>query len=157
MFTLHGLVNLIVQGIVTTFVTYVISSIYAELRRVKAPRLGKNPWTSGLFRARADFFENGKYLTREGYARYKDSIYWIQTGDMDRLVLSNKYLDELRRLPNSHLDSKEAVVERNLGWYNRVNIILRSSTHVDICRTKLVQHLGKCSQCFDSQSAAHIN
>ena len=152
----HGLVSFIVQGIVAAIVIYVIPSIYAEVRRVKAPRLGKNPWTSGLFRARVDFFKNGKQLTREGYARYKNSMYWIQTGDMDRLVLSNKYLDELRRLPDSYFDSKQAVVERNLGWYNRVDIILKSSTHVDICRTKLVQHLGICSQCFATWPTAYI-
>ena len=121
---------------------YLISAFFGGLRRVKAPRVGKNPWISGLSRSRADFFKNGKDLTKQGYDRYKDSMYWIQTGDMERLVLSNRYLDELRRLPDSYLDSKQAVVERNLGWYNRVDIILKSTAHVDVCRTQLVQNLG---------------
>lgn len=128
--------------IVGVIATYIIYTIYPEFRRVKAPRVGKNPWISGLARARADFFRNGKRLTEEGYTRYKDSMYWIQTGDMERLVLSNHYLDELRRLSDSYLDSKQAVVERNLGWYNRVDIILKSTAHVDVCRTQLVQNLG---------------
>ena len=71
-------------------------------------------------------------------------MYWIQTGDMERLVLSDRHLDELRRLPDSYLDSKQAVVERNLGWYNRVDIILKSTAHADVCRTQLVQNLGMC-------------
>ena len=134
-----------IQSIIFGFiVSYVISTIFEQFRRVKAPRVGMNPWISGLARARADFFKNGKHLTKEGYARYKDSMYWIQTGDMERLVLSNRYLDELRRLSDSYLDSKQAVVERNLGWYNRVDIILKSSTHVDVCRNQLVQNLGMC-------------
>ena len=132
------------SAFVGLIVIYIILVIYEESRRVKAPRVGKNPWRSGLSRARADFFENGKHLTNEGYARYKDSMYWIQTGDMERLVLSNRYLDELRRLSDSYLDSKQAVVERNLGWYNRVDIILKSTAHVDVCRTQLVQNLGMC-------------
>ena len=70
-------------------------------------------------------------------------MYWIQTGDMERLVLSNRYLDELRKIPDTHLSSRHAVVERNLGWYNRVDIILKSTSHVDVCRTQLVQNLGK--------------
>lgn len=129
----------IIVGIVAIYIVWII---YLESRRVKAPRVGKNPWISGLGRARADFFSNSKQLTREGYARYKNSMFWIQTGDMERLVLSNHYLDELRRLPDSYLDSKQAVVERNLGWYNRVDVILKSTAHVDVCRTQLVQNLG---------------
>lgn len=136
-------ISAVLQSLVLgTVVTCVISILYGEFRRVKAPRVGKNPWVYGLARARADFFKNGKRLTEEGYHRYKDSIYWIQTGDMERLVLSNRYLDELRRLSDSYLDSKLAVVERNLGWYNRVDIILKSTAHVDVCRTQLVQNLG---------------
>ncbi|KKA16514.1 hypothetical protein T310_9887 [Rasamsonia emersonii CBS 393.64] len=129
----------ILVGLITT---YVLSSLLSHhYNRVKAPRVGKNPWISGLVRARSDFVRNGKDLTKEGYIRYKDSMYWIQTGDMERLVLSNRYLDELRKLPDSHIDSKAAVVERNLGWYNRVDIILKSTAHVDVCRTQLVQNL----------------
>ena len=141
----RGNVNAAIEGIVVgLIVLYVISRIYKGLRRVKAPRMGKNPWIYGLPRARADFFKNGKQLTKDGYARYKNSMFWIQTGDMERLVLSNRYLDELRRLPDTFLDSKLAVVERNLGWYNRVDIILKSTAHVDVCRTQLVQNLGTC-------------
>ena len=141
----RGNVGITIQSVIVGFlITYILSTIYEEFRRVKAPRVGKTPRISGLARARADFFKNGKYLTKEGYARYKDSTYWIQTGDMERLVLSNRYLDELRKLSNSYLDSKQAVVERNLGWYNRVDIILKSTAHVDVCRTQLVQNLGTC-------------
>jgi hypothetical protein len=110
--------------------------------RVNAPRVGKRPGFLGLWRARAHFSNNGKALTKEGYDRYKSSAYWIQTGDMERLVISNRYIDELRKYPSSYLDSKMAVVERNLGWYNGVDIILKSTAHVDVCHTQLVQNLG---------------
>ena len=138
-----GNLGIAIQSIIVGFsATYVIWAIYSEFRRVKAPRVGKNPWISGLARARADFFKNGKYLTKEGYDKYKNSMYWIQTGDMERLVLSNHYLEELRRLSDRYLDSRQAVVERNLGWYNGVDIILKSTAHVDVCRTQLVHNLG---------------
>ena len=140
----RGNAYIAIQSIIIGFITtYIISTIYKQFRKVQAPRVGKNPWISGLARARADFFRNSKDLTKEGYERYKNSMYWIQTGDMERLVLSNRYLDELRRLSDSYLDSKQAVVERNLGWYNRVDIILKSTAHVDVCRTQLVQNLGR--------------
>ena len=137
-----------VFGCLVTY--YLISNICEWSRRVRAPRVGKNPWFSGLARARADFFRNGRRLTEDGYNRYKDSIYWIQTGDMERLVLSNRYLNELRKLPDSCLDSRQAVVERNLGQYNRVDIILKSTAHVDVCRKQLVQSLGLSNWTPDS-------
>lgn len=133
-------------------VTTAFSTVHGELRKAKAPRVGRNPWISGLARARRHFFKHGKQLTNEGYTRYKNSAYWVQTGDMDRLVLSNHYLDELRKLPDSIIDSKQAVVERNLGWYNRVDIILKSTAHVDVCRSQLVQNLRTskfvCAACL---------
>ena len=135
---------------------HLFTLFYEQYNRVKAPRVGKNPWISGLRRARVDFFKNGRDLTKEGYTRYKNSMYWIQTGDMERLVLSNRYIDELRKLPDSHLDSKMAVVERNLGWYNRVDIILKSTTHVDVCRTQLVQNLGNIPEPYPIANVTNI-
>lgn len=122
---------------------HIVASLIAFCSGVKAPRVGRNPRISGLRRARADFTKNGRSLTKEGYTRYKNSMYLIQTGDMERLVVSTRFVDELRKLPDAYLDSRTAIVERNLGWYNGVDILLKSTSHVDICRTKLVQNLGK--------------
>ena len=134
----------------SVLVAHIMILIYVRLHRVRAPRVGKSPWLSGLNRARADFVKNGWALTRLGYEEYKDSLYWIQTGDMERLVLPHRYIDELRKLPDATLDSRQAVVERNLGWYNGVDVILKSTAHVHICRTQLVQHLGICVGVFRS-------
>lgn len=129
--------------IVSWAAIHAIARVLAHSNSVDAPRVGKDPRFWGLRRARADFAQNGKALTEEGYEKYKHSMYWIQTGDMERLVISNRFIDELRKLPDGYLDSRTAVVERNLGWYNGVDIILKSTAHVDVCRTKLVQNLGK--------------
>ncbi|KAI0409325.1 cytochrome P450 [Xylaria palmicola] len=141
---LTGYVWVLVQGIFIAWVAAnAVSWLHWRLTNVNVPRVGKNPWISGLWRARADFVVNGKKLTREAYARNKHSMYWVQTGDMERLVLPSVHIEELRKLPESHLDSRMAVVERNQGWYNRVDIILKSTAHVDVCRTQLVQNLGQ--------------
>ncbi|KAI5860763.1 cytochrome P450 [Durotheca rogersii] len=123
--------------------THTVIRLYDEHIRLRAPRVGKNPWIWGLWRSRAYFARNSKDLTHYGYDAYKDSIYRIQTGDMERLVVANSYLNELRKLPDTRLSSKVAVVERNLGWYNGVDIILKSTSHVDVCRVQLVQNLGR--------------
>lgn len=136
--------GVVLLGIIISWITVHISASFNSYHKyIKAPRVGKHPLISGLQNARADFTKNGKALTQEGYNRFKDSMYLIQTGDMERLVISNRFINELRKLPDSFLDSRTAVVERNLGWYNGVDIILKSTTHIDVCRTKLVQNLGK--------------
>lgn len=135
----------IVAAVLTICCYYILTPSRRGLPgEVNIPRVGKDPQTWGLKRSRAEFVLNGNNLTKYGYERYKNSLYWIQTGDMDRLVLPNRYVDDLRKLPDGHLDSRLAVVERNLGWYNRVDVILKSTAHVDVCRTQLVQNLGKC-------------
>lgn len=143
--------SLSLGNLILVFLTLILSwasiiltrGLITYFERVKAPRVGKNPLLVGIRHAREDFARNGKPLTKEGYDKFRDSMYLIQTGDMERLVVSNSFVDELRKLPDSYLDSRLAVVERNLGWYNGVDIILESTTHVDVCRTKLVQELGR--------------
>ncbi|KAJ3580533.1 hypothetical protein NPX13_g41 [Xylaria arbuscula] len=142
-----GRVWILVQGIIFAWIAANAATwLHGHLTKVKAPRVGKNPWISGLWQARKHFVVNGKRLTQEAYARDKHSMYWVQTGDMERLVLPSVHIEELRKLPESHIDSRVAVVERNLGWYNRVDIILKSTAHVDVCRTQLVQNLGQITE-----------
>jgi hypothetical protein len=104
-------------GIASVFVALAVwlacDRLRDEVTKVKAPRIGNRKWFLGLRHASGDFAKNGKLLTKEGYERFKESMYWIQTGETDRLVLSNRYLDEIRRLPDTYLDSRLAVVERN--------------------------------------------
>lgn len=138
----------VLLSVVITWATIgTFARLFTRSKAVDAPRVGKDPRVSGPRRARSDFAQNGKVLVEEGYSKYKDSMYWIQTGDMERLVISNRFVDELRKLPDGYLDSKTAVVERNLGWYNGIDIILKSNAHANVCRTKLVQSLGKHTRC----------
>jgi hypothetical protein len=62
---------------------------------------------------------------------------------MERIVLSNKYINELRNLPESHLSVKDAVCDRHLGWYTTLDVIKQSNLHSDVCRVQLTQNIGK--------------
>ncbi|KAI9697358.1 MAG: hypothetical protein M1820_007864 [Bogoriella megaspora] len=61
---------------------------------------------------------------------------------MERVILSNKYIDELRTLPEIRLSTKEAVCDRHLGWYSTVDVIKQSNLHADVCRVQLTQNMG---------------
>src|SRR4051794_11780615 len=106
--SLPGRSMIYIESILVEFIVAYLCYEFV-LNRVQAPRVGKNPWLWGWPLARADFVKNGKELTKEGYTRFKDSMFWLQTGEMERLVLSHRYLNELRRLPDSYLDSRSAV------------------------------------------------
>ncbi|KAJ8061492.1 hypothetical protein OCU04_009307 [Sclerotinia nivalis] len=60
---------------------------------------------------------------------------------MERLILPPKFLVELRMLPETKLDQSTALVERCLGHYSGVDIILKSRHHSDVCRVQLTQNL----------------
>ena len=53
---------------------FLIGQILRQRCRMKVPRIGKNPWISGLGNARADFFKNGRRLTAEGYSKVQNPI-----------------------------------------------------------------------------------
>jgi hypothetical protein len=60
---------------------------------------------------------------------------------MKRLVISPKYLPQLRMLPESNLSHSAALVEKWLGYYSGVDVILQNHQHSDVCRVQLTQKL----------------
>ncbi len=47
----------------------------------------------------------------EGYSRYKDGMFQIRRNDADILIIPNKYIDELRALPNEKVSAIEAHIK----------------------------------------------
>ena len=60
---------------------------------------------------------------------------------MERLVLAPKFLPELRMMAETKLSHSAALVEKHLGFYSGVDIILESHQHSDVCRVQLTQNL----------------
>lgn len=69
---------------------------------------------------------------------------------MERVVLSNKYLEELRALPEDELSLRIAMAERHLGRYTTLDMIKESHLQNAICRVQLTQNLGACETLFTS-------
>ena len=83
------------------------------------------------------------YMAKANASKYKDSKYIVQTADMERIILSNKYIDELRSLPASVLDNVAAQCDRHLAWWNTLDVVKHSNLHADVCRNQLNNNLGK--------------
>lgn len=107
------------------------------------PRMGKSPGLLNLHAgaAKDDFLHNSKALLDEGYAKYKLSMFLVQTSDLPRVVLSAKYLEELRSLPESIISHRESVCDRFLGYWTGLDAVKESTLHNEICQTTLVQNL----------------
>ncbi|KAK3171180.1 hypothetical protein OEA41_003264 [Lepraria neglecta] len=64
----------------------------------------------------------------DGYNKYKDLTFWIRSNDRDILILSNKYVDELRAIPEEKLSGTEAQLENLRGPYY-MDVAIRSTLH----------------------------
>ncbi|TGO43441.1 hypothetical protein BHYA_0001g00710 [Botrytis hyacinthi] len=72
---------------------------------VKAPIVGLR-WA---YPARVQYLNNAMNLLQEGYHQYKDQFFKINGNDM--LVVPNKYVNELRAIPEEKLSSMVANIE----------------------------------------------
>lgn len=61
---------------------------------------------------------------------------------MERVILSNRFVNELRSLPEEVLSLRKAMSERHFGEYTTLNIIQLSHLQNDVCRQQLQQNLG---------------
>ena len=59
----------------------------------------------------------------------------------DQVVLAPKFLPELRMLPETKLNSSVALVDKTLGMYSGVDIIMKGHLGSDICRGQLTRNL----------------
>lgn len=69
----------------------------------------------------------------------------VQTLGMERVVVAPKFLSELRMLPESKLSHSAALVNKWLGYYSGLDVILQNRQHSDVCRVQLTQNLSKPS------------
>ncbi|KAI0425479.1 cytochrome P450 [Xylaria sp. FL1042] len=108
---------------------------------VSLPRIRKRSLLFRRAQEKRDFASNGRMIINEGYQKYKESMFVVQTTDMERLILSPKYAPELRMVPESTLSTRQAMCERHLGRYTGIDIVLTSTLQSDVCRTHLTQNL----------------
>ncbi|KAI0409324.1 cytochrome P450 [Xylaria palmicola] len=128
--------------VILTSILYIILSLTTSRFSTPIPRVGKAPNWFGLAEAKRDFIANGKKLIDEGYSKYKDSMFMVQTADMERVVVSARYVDELRAAPESVLSLREAMSQRHLGEFTTLDVILTSHLQNDVCKTQLTQNLS---------------
>ena len=76
--------------------------------------------------------------------QYKDSLYYLWTTNMDRLMIPPKYMDEFNKVPRSHL--KLTATVRYFGKYTGMDIADEGMLGFDVCAGPLSQNIGRLAQ-----------
>ncbi|KAI1758253.1 cytochrome P450 [Xylaria castorea] len=108
------------------------------------PRVGIDPGFLGLRTqaAKDEFFAKGQQLLEQGYEKYKDTPYVIHTCDNERLVIPDRFIEELKNLPDTQLSFKEELLDRFMGKYTKLDAVRGTTIHRDIIRFQLTKNLG---------------
>lgn len=66
----------------------------------------------------------------------------IHTCDNERLVIPDKFVEELKNLPDTQLSFKEELLDRFLGKYTKLDAVRGTNIHRDVVRFQLTKKLG---------------
>jgi hypothetical protein len=66
----------------------------------------------------------------------------IHTCDNERLVVPDKFIEELKNLPDTQLSFKEELLDRFMGKYTKLDAVHGTNIHRDIVRFQLTKNLG---------------
>lgn len=103
---------------------------------IKAPFIGSRfAWL-----ARISYFLDAKDVVDTGYEQRKQSMFKICGNDV--VVLPNKYVDELRNIPNDRLNAILALVKNAEGAFALTDVLATSNLHTKVIQTRLTPKLG---------------
>ncbi|PSN64497.1 putative cytochrome P450 [Corynespora cassiicola Philippines] len=131
----------------------VISSFTRSRRYGKIPTAGRRSIFEPTWLLKFRFIVNSRSIIQDGYQKFKDSSFVVKRLDSDLIVLSNKYLDELRLIPNNKLSNVHSQVKNMLGKYTYSNFLLESDQHVRVLQSYLTPNL----KTFLSRSAEELD
>ncbi|OCK76823.1 cytochrome P450 monooxygenase-like protein [Lepidopterella palustris CBS 459.81] len=88
-------------------------------RKLDIPRVGPKPGLLGNT-SKGYFYKHSKELLAEGYSKYKYGLYSLWTTDMDRVVLSAKFMKDFMPLPRSQVQLTASIRHggRYTGYYS---------------------------------------
>ncbi|KAI0972981.1 cytochrome P450 [Xylaria arbuscula] len=131
-------------GLTVVFLAWVYYRFVATPDLSFIPRAGKAPGLLGLGinDVKRDFAKNGTKIINEGYRKNKNGMFLVQTLNVERVVLSPKYIEEINsKVPDGTLDMVEGLRERLLSAQTNLDVVFRSPLHIDVCKDQLTRNL----------------
>ncbi|KAF3480659.1 P450 monooxygenase No.2 [Arthroderma uncinatum] len=143
--------NIYLFAIVALTSIYLLQNFLSTWGEFKAPFVGfrsawEPRWMVGL-----RFSTGALSQVNEGYEKFKHGMFKIARNDADILVIPNKYVEELRALPDAKISAIRAHIKNLLGKYSTTNILLESDLHTRMLQTKLTPNLGSFVSVIESE------
>ncbi|KAF7862708.1 hypothetical protein EAF04_007581 [Stromatinia cepivora] len=134
---------ILVAVAVTIFTSLFLLIIQPTKQQSQIHRVGQKP---GLLGNTSDshFFKHSLELIEEGYAKYKDSVYSLWTTDMDRVIVSRKFMKDFSVLPRKQVRLTASV--RHAGPYTGFDIAEESDLQFVVCSGQLSQNISRLAQ-----------
>ena len=105
-----------------------LSLYFWQGKSFQAPFVGYRSFWEPTFIVRLRFVTGAWPIIMEGYSRYKNGIFKIRRNDTDIVIVSNKYVDELRALPEEKASAIEAHIKVEILKLLAVSILLTKHT-----------------------------
>ncbi|KAF4628186.1 hypothetical protein G7Y89_g9967 [Cudoniella acicularis] len=80
-------------------------------------------------------------MIHDGYSKFRNKFYRLARNDRNVVVIPNKYVDELRNLPDEQLSSIQALIANLVGKYSASDLLLESNLHTRVLQTKITPNL----------------
>ncbi|OJJ39637.1 hypothetical protein ASPWEDRAFT_49568 [Aspergillus wentii DTO 134E9] len=120
---------------------YLFTTLHASVTGVKAPFVGYRGFWEPTWLLRLRFIRGSRGILAEGYAKFKDSMFQIRRVGTDVLVVSSKYMDEIRTLTRDATGSVPPLVQDLPGEYTHGMPFLRSDLQNRVLQQKLTPNL----------------
>ncbi|KAI9900922.1 hypothetical protein N3K66_005184 [Trichothecium roseum] len=91
----------------------------------------------------ARFHEHAREIVREAYKKVKDSPFVLRRWDIDYLVLPIRYLEEIKRVPQSKLSIIGVLTSNLAPEHNEMGFLSWSLLHIESLKRKLIPELYK--------------
>ncbi|KAH7310674.1 cytochrome P450 monooxygenase [Stachybotrys elegans] len=119
-----------------------IQVISAQVFGIKAQAVGHRFFLEPQWLVRLRYIKGSAPMINYGYEKFKEGMFKVRRQDGDLLVISQKYVDQLRSLPEKQLSSTWAHCRNLHGPYTTMDAIKESTLHIRVIQQKLTPNLA---------------
>ncbi|KAH8878739.1 cytochrome P450 [Thozetella sp. PMI_491] len=120
---------------------YMLPFTLTQIFGYKYPVFGVSSQLEPIIVSNFRFFRRAEDILNEGYRACKDKVFQLRRADTDMLVLPYKYVEDIRKLPNTVASPTVAHVHNLMGSSTNMHIILRNNLHFRTLQLKLTPSL----------------
>ncbi|KAK9775109.1 putative Cytochrome P450 monooxygenase [Seiridium cardinale] len=134
--------TLFVSAIAGLLVLNIFSAIKQHYSGVKAEAVGYRSLFEPGWLVRLRFVRGSTPIIRDGYRKFRETMFRVLRNDGDILIISNKHLDQLRNMPDEHISAIKAHIKNLLGRFSTTTIMLESDLPTRVLQQKLTPSLA---------------